>query len=122
MRLFNALVIASLSVSACCAQEAWRPVQPTSPQSVRVSGDLNKRIKLAVSYLDQATRQQLWSGFEKRLTDDHSFGLWGADWPGRTLEAYARTSLILGQPASRRFDEIGFGLLANQSRDGAFHN
>ena len=77
---------------------------------------------MAVAYLDLATRQQLWSGFEAELTDDHSFGLWAADWPGRTLEAYARTSLALGKPTSKRFDEVGFGLLGNQRRDGAFKN
>ena len=29
---------------------------------------------------------------------------------------------MLGQPSSLRFDEVGLGLLANQRRDGAFHN
>ena len=97
-------------------------IVPTDPANVKIRGELASRMKLAVEYLDLATRQQLWSGFEAELTDDHSFGLWAADWPGRTLEAYARVSLMLGEDISRRFDEVGFGLLANQRRDGSFKN
>ncbi len=97
-------------------------IVPTDPANVEIRGELASRMKLAVEYLDLATRQQLWSGFEAELTDDHSFGLWAADWPGRTLEAYARVSLMLGEDISRRFDEVGFGLLANQRRDGSFKN
>lgn len=97
-------------------------IETTDLKDVEIRGDLAERIELAVGYLDLATRQQLWSGFEAELTDDHSFGLWAADWPGRTLEAYARASLALGKPTSNRFDEVGFGLLANQRRDGAFKN
>ena len=86
-------------------------IELTELRDIDTRGDLAERIELAVAYLDLATRQQLWSGFEAELTDDHSFGLWAADWPGRTLEAYARTSLALGKPTSKRFDEVGFGLL-----------
>ena len=116
-----------LFVVSCCTalwqDAAWaEPLQRTRPEDVRIEGDLADRMTRAVEYLDLASRQQLWSGFEAELTDDHSFGLWAADWPGRTLEAYARVSLVLGEAASTRFDEVGFGLLANQRRDGAFKN
>ena len=75
-----------LLTNICFANDVWISPTPSPAQNVRVSGDINKRIKLAVRYLDRATRRQLWSGFEKELTNDHSFGLWCADWPGRTLE------------------------------------
>ena len=58
-------------------------IELTELENVETRGDLAERIELAVGYLDLATRQQLWSGFEAELTDDHSFGLWAADWPGR---------------------------------------
>ena len=110
-----------LSTTTSAAEAPGQPV-PTSPENVRVSGDLQERMVRVVAYLDRASRQQLWSGFERLLTNDHSWGMWGADWPGRTLEAYARTSLCLGGAASRRFDEVGYGLLAHQSDEGAFLN
>ncbi len=104
------------------ASDVVQQVVPTPLQEVRVQGDLERRVVRAVGYLDRATRQQLWSGFERMLTNDHSWGMWGGDWPGRTLEAYSRTSLLLGRPSTQRFDEVGFGLLAHQVRDGSFPN
>ena len=131
MPLHNSPIIyrSKITVSALCFVIALlvnvsqgQQIALTELRDIETRGDLAERIELAVAYLDLATRQQLWSGFEAELTDDHSFGLWAADWPGRTLEAYARTSLALGKPTSKRFDEVGFGLLGNQRRDGAFKN
>lgn len=86
----------------------------TPAEKVQVSGDLSVRLKKAIEYLDLASSQQIWDGF--------STGMWGADWSGRTLEAYSRASLSFGHPSSSRFDELGYGLLAHQWPDGAFHN
>ena len=97
-------------------------IVPTSLQDVQVRGELRERMERGVSYLDQASRKDLWSGFVRALGDDDSAGMWGGDWPGRTLEAYAATSLALGRPSSRRFAEVGYGLIANQAPDGSFPN
>jgi len=97
-------------------------MQVTPPDKVKVRGDLVHRMKLAVSYLDQVSKADLWSGFRHQLTPGHSEGMWCADWPGRTLEAYSRTALSLGGMASSRYDEVAWGLMSHQEKDGAFHN
>ncbi len=106
------------------AQEtpATNKVKITSLDKVRVRGDLAERMKLGVKYLDQASREDMWNGFRHKLLPGHAVGMWGADWPGRTLESYARTSMALGCQTSPRYDEIGYGLLAHQDPDGSFPN
>ena len=110
--VFAGLLCLILSARLAVAGET-RPIAITPPDKVRVSGDLEARMKLAVKCLDRATTTELWNGF--------TTGMWGADWPGRTLEAYSRVSMSLGQTASPRYDEVAGGLLAHQSPDGAFH-
>jgi DUF1680 family protein len=112
------LALSSVGVGADIAI----PVPPTPLQDVQVRGDLCDRMQRAVKYLDQAPREQLWNGFQRKLGADDSVAMWGADWPGRTLEAYAMTSMALGHPSSARFAEVGYGLLANQSPEGSFLN
>jgi len=97
-------------------------IRITPPDKVRVSGDLMDRMQRAVTHIDTASRRDLWSGFRFKLLPGHSEGMWGADWPGRTLDAYARTSLSMGRLSTSRFDEVGYGMLAHQQPDGAFHN
>lgn len=86
-------------------------IQITPPEDVRVRGDLLSRMHRAISYLDKATPRDIWDGFND--------GIWGADYSGRTLEAYSRVALSTGNSSSR-YDEIGYGLLANQYPDGSF--
>ncbi|HTD93645.1 MAG TPA: NPCBM/NEW2 domain-containing protein [Chitinophagaceae bacterium] len=87
-------------------------IQITPAQDVRVQGDLLSRMQRAIRYLDKASPKEIWDGFND--------GMWGADWSGRTLEAYSRVALSTGN-CSSRYDEIGSGLLSRQSPDGAFH-
>jgi DUF1680 family protein len=89
-------------------------IMPTELKNVYVQGDLRERAILAVSYLDKATPEDIWNGF--------TTGMWGADWPGRTLDAYSRTSLLLHKQSSSRFTEVAEGLLSRQNPDGAFYN
>jgi hypothetical protein len=88
-------------------------ISSTYPSNVTVQGDMRDRMIRAVHYLDQAKSEDIWNGL--------TTGMWSADFPGRTLEAYSRTSLSLHQQSSSRFAEIGEGLLSRQSSDGAFH-
>ena len=105
-----------------CVLGKQNEVQITSPDKVKVRGDLVDRMRLAVGALDKAGRFQVWSGFRHELTPGHSEGMWCADWPGRTLEAYSRTAMSLGEMATPRYDEVAWGLLSHQEKDGAFHN
>lgn len=86
-------------------------LQATNPDKVSVQGDLLNRIKRAQHYLDQAGAKDIWNGFTE--------GMWGADWAGRTLEAYSRVAFSTGL-VSTRFKEIGEGLLLHQAKDGSF--
>ena len=112
--VFLFLLLFCSIVLAKQADTKYRKVHLTPIDKVKVSGDLNIRMTKAVEYLDRATPENMWNGF--------TTGMWGADWPGRTLEAYSRVSLALGYQCSTRFDEIGKGLVKRQSPDGAFHN
>ncbi len=86
------------------------PITPA--KQVKPRGEIVDRMKKAVQALDAATTEDIWNGFSK--------GMWGGDWPGRTLEAYSRVSLALGGPASTRFDEVGKGLLSHLTEEGKF--
>jgi len=88
-------------------------ISSTFPSNVAVQGDIHDRMILAVHYLDQAKSEDIWNGF--------TTGMWGADFSGRMLEAYSRTSLSLHKQSSSRFAEISEGLLSRQNSDGAFH-
>lgn len=123
-RICAVISILSTGLSAGRAGEtnANGKIRITAPDKVRVRGELVDRMKLAIHYLDLASRRDMWSGFRAKLLPGHAEGMWGADWPGRTLEAYARISMSLGGPCSARYDEIGYGMLAHQQPDGAFHN
>lgn len=121
-----AYVIATLQLmahgTAAPGEDRVAAIMPTPLRDVQVRGDLRERMQRGAKYLDQATRKDLWSGFERKLGDDDSAGMWGGDWPGRTLEVYAAASSALGHPASSRFAEVGYGLIANQASDGSFRN
>lgn len=123
-RVCTVITILSIGLTAGRAGETTTnaKIKITSPDKVRVRGDLVERMKLGVRYLDGATRNDLWSGFRAKLLPGHAEGMWSADWPGRTLEAYARTSMSLGEATSPRYDEVGYGMLSHQEPDGAFHN
>jgi len=114
-KLVYVAILVGLLAAVLSNTEAEASVNSTYPGNVQVQDDLRNRIILAVSYLDLASPVSIWDG----LTPPN--GAWGADWPGRTLEAYSRTSLTLGYRSSTRFDEIRNGLLSRQSSDGAFH-
>jgi len=117
MLLFGAMLL-----SGAAEIRAQNRIEPTPTKNVQVRGDLLERMERAVRYLDEADRSSLWSGFRKDLLPGHSEGMWGADWPGRSLEAYCRTALSVDRAPTQRFYEIAYGLLAHQQPDGAFHN
>lgn len=88
-------------------------IQITPTDDVRVRGDLLGRMHRAIGYLDKASTKDIWDGFND--------GMWGADYSGRTLEAYSRVALSTGNVSSR-YDEIAYGLLSHQFLDGSFQN
>jgi len=115
-------LLLSLLCSATVSAQRENLIRLTPPDKVQVRGDLLERMVRAVRYMDTVSHRDLWSGFRQKLLPGHSEGMWGADWPGRSLEAYSRTSLSMGKQSTPRYQEVAYGMLAHQQPDGAFHN
>ncbi len=114
------LSITILGVGLCLAAPATADSPIITPADrVQPRGEIVERMKNAVACLDKAEPHELWTGFAAESVAGVN-NMWGGDWPGRTLEAYSRVSLALGERATDRFDEVGDGLLKHLTEDGQF--